>query len=150
VASRERASLALLKLAGIKISAMEALRITQRSDKSCSRSASTALQLRRELSFAKEIACVPVDGGQMRTHAPEQGRGVREYARKGTQVAVLWNLTGQSAPESRTAYRVTLKPVSARRTTHAVWVKQGIGNRSLAGRNSFGNRSCVPFLNPVA
>jgi hypothetical protein len=43
-----------------------------------------------------EIACVQMDGGRIRTRAPDQGRGVHEHAWKEDKVGVLWKMTGKT------------------------------------------------------
>jgi hypothetical protein len=98
--SAEKAASALLKLARLKISAMEVLRITQQIGDELlkQREHDADLQRRRELKSTNEqpveIACVEVDGGRMRTRAAQQGRGVHEQAWKETKVAALWKMTG--------------------------------------------------------
>lgn len=98
--SGEKAACALLKLARLKISATEVLRITQQigDELLAQREHDADLQRRRELKSTNEqpveIACVQVDGGRMRTRAAQQGRGVHEHAWKETKVAALWKLTG--------------------------------------------------------
>lgn len=98
--SGQKAARALLKLAGLKISAMSVLRITQQigDELLAQRERDAALHQRRELKSASAqpvaIACVEVDGGRIRTRAPEQGRGVHEHAWKETKVAALWRMEG--------------------------------------------------------
>ena len=98
--SGAKATRVLLKLAGLKISARDVLRITQQIGPEwlAQREHDAVLQPRRELPSTNEtpveIACVQVDGGRMRTDAPGQGRGVREHAWKETKVAALGKRTG--------------------------------------------------------
>ena len=100
--SAAKASRALLKLARIEISGMEVLRITQQVGEELlqQREHDADLQRRRELPATNEqpveIACVEVDGGRIRTRAPEQGRGVHDHAWKETKVAALWKMTGST------------------------------------------------------
>lgn len=98
--SGAKAARALLKLCGVKISAVEVLRITQQigEEQLACREHAADRHRRRELQAshetAVEIACVEVDGGRMRTRAPQRGRGVHDHAWKETQVAALWRMTG--------------------------------------------------------
>ena len=98
--SGEKAAAGLLKLAKLKISAMEVLRITQQIGEEllAQREQEAAGHQRRELKAANElpveIACVQVDGGRMLTRAAEQGPGVHERGWKETKVAALWKMTG--------------------------------------------------------
>lgn len=98
--SGQKARQALLKLAGLKISAMSVMRITQQIGDELlrQRERDAAAHQRRELKSASEqpvaIACVQVDGGRIRTRAPEQGRGVHDHAWKETKVAALWRMEG--------------------------------------------------------
>lgn len=100
--SGSKAARALLKLADLKISAMEVMRITQQigSELHKLHEHDAALHQRRELPVANampvEIACVEVDGGRMRTRAPEQGRGVHDQRWKETKVAALWKMEGKT------------------------------------------------------
>ena len=101
--SGEKAASALLKLARLKISATEVLRITQQIGVELlqQREHDADLQRRRELKSTNEqpveIACVEVDGGRLRTRAAKQGRGVHEQAWKETTVAALWKMTGPTS-----------------------------------------------------
>ena len=103
--SGAKAARVLLKLAGLKISARDVLRITprSRSDRSGSRSASTTRCCSRVASCrprtrrrSRSRACRSMaDGcGRMRTDAPGQGRGVREHAWKETKIAARGKRTG--------------------------------------------------------
>lgn len=98
--SAHKGATALFKLARLKISATEVLRITQQIGEEllAQRERDADLQRRRELKSTNEqpveIACVEVDGGRMRTRAAQQGRGVHEHAWKETKVAALWKRTG--------------------------------------------------------
>jgi hypothetical protein len=100
--SGSKAARALLKLADLKISAMEVMRITQQIGGELQKlhEHDAALHQRRELPAANEtpveIACVEVDGGRMRTRAPEQGRGVHDQRWKETKVAALWKMEGKT------------------------------------------------------
>ena len=98
--SGQKARRALLKLAGLKISVMSVMRITRQigDELLARRERDAGLPQRRELPSATEqpvaIACVQVDGGRIRTRAPEQGRGVHDHAWKETKVAALWRMEG--------------------------------------------------------
>jgi hypothetical protein len=98
--SGEKAARSLLKLAGLKISAMTVLRITEQigTELLQQREQEAALHQRRELPATNEkpveIACVAVDGGRIRTRASGQGRGVHDHAWKESKVAALWRMEG--------------------------------------------------------
>jgi hypothetical protein len=98
--SWQKAARALVKLAGVKLSAMEVARITQQIGEELlhAREWDAVLARRRALKSTNEqpvdIACVEVDGGRMRTRDFEQGRGVHDHAWKETKVAALWRMTG--------------------------------------------------------
>jgi hypothetical protein len=98
--SAQKAARGLLKLARLKISAMQVLRITEQigDELLAQREHDAALQQRRELKptneMPVEIACVEVDGGRMQTRAAEQGRGVHDRSWKETKVAALWKMMG--------------------------------------------------------
>lgn len=98
--SAQKAARGLLKLARLKISAMQVLRITEQigDELLAQREHDAALQQHRELRSTNEtpveIACVEVDGGRMQTRAAEQGRGVHDRSWKETKVAALWKMTG--------------------------------------------------------
>jgi hypothetical protein len=98
--SAQKAARGLLKLARLKISAMQVLRITEQvgDELLAQREHDAALQQHRELKSTNEmpveIACVEVDGGRMQTRAAEQGRGVHDRSWKETKVAALWKMTG--------------------------------------------------------
>lgn len=100
--SGQKGACALWKLARIKISAMEVMRITEQMGVELLElhERDAALHQRRELPAANktpvEIACVGVDGGRMRTRAPEQGRGVHDHAWRETKVAALWRMEGKT------------------------------------------------------
>jgi hypothetical protein len=100
--SGAKAARALSKLASLKISAVEVMRITQQigTELLQSREHQAALHQRRELPSTSaapvEIACVEVDGGRMRTRAPETGRGVHDQKWKETKVAALWKMEGKT------------------------------------------------------
>lgn len=98
--SAQKAARSLQKLAGLKISGMEVMRITQQIGEELlrQREHDAALQQRRELKATNEkpvaIACIQVDGGRIRTRAPDQGAGVHDQAWKETKVAALWRMEG--------------------------------------------------------
>lgn len=98
--SGKKAARALLKMAGLQISGMEVLRITEQIGKELLQESErqAAVHQHRELDATNEqpveIACVTVDGGRMRTRACEQGRGVHAHAWKETKVAALWRMEG--------------------------------------------------------
>lgn len=100
--SAKKASRAVLKLAGIKISGMEIMRVTEQIGQELleHREREAALQQRRELPATNEqpvqIACVEVDGGRIRTRAAGNGAGVHDQAWKETKVAALWRMEGQT------------------------------------------------------
>jgi hypothetical protein len=79
---------------------MEVLRLTEQIGQELldQREREAALQQSRELPSENqqpvEIACVEVDGGRIRTRAPDQGRGVHDQAWKETKVAALWRMEG--------------------------------------------------------
>ena len=91
---------ALSMLAGLKISGMEVMRITQQigAELAECHEHDAALHCRRELNAVEQmvvpIACVEVDGGRMRTRTPGQGRGIHDHAWKETKVAALWRMDG--------------------------------------------------------
>ncbi len=91
---------ALEKLARLKISAMEVMRITHQIGDELlrQRECDAALHQRRELKSTNaqpvDIACVQVDGGRIRTRAAGQGRGVHDHGWKETKVAALWRMEG--------------------------------------------------------
>lgn len=62
-----------------------------------------ALHQRRELPATNEqpvgIACVQVDGGRIRTRAPDAGPGVHDHAWKESKVAALWRMEGPTFTE---------------------------------------------------
>lgn len=99
-ASALKGARALQKLAGLKISAMEVLRITQQigSELLRQREHEATLQQHRELKSTNEkpvdIACIQVDGGRMYTRASGMGAGVHEHAWKETKAAALWRMEG--------------------------------------------------------
>jgi hypothetical protein len=98
--SAKKGSRALLKLAGLKISGMEVMRITGQIglELLASREHDSALHRRRELKVVDHlpvsIACIEVDGGRMRTRSSGKGRGVHDEAWKETKVAALWRMEG--------------------------------------------------------
>lgn len=98
--SGEKAAKSLLKLAGLKISAMTVLRLTEQigTELLGESEHQAALHQRRELPATNEnpvgIACVEVDGGRIRTRASQQGGGVHDQAWKETKVAALWRMEG--------------------------------------------------------
>ena len=98
--SATKAARGLLKLARLKISAMQVLRVTEQigDELLAQREHDAALQQHRELKSANEtpveIACVEVDGGRMQTREAEQGRGVHDRSWKETKVAALWKMMG--------------------------------------------------------
>ena len=98
--SGKKAAAGLLKLAKLKISAMEVLRITEQIGEELlvHREQAAALQQRRELKATNElpvdIACVQVDGGRILTRAAGQGPGVHERGWKESKVAALWKMAG--------------------------------------------------------
>ena len=100
--SAAKAARALLKLTGVKVSAMEIMRVTEQIGEELlgQREHDAALHQRRNLKSTNaekvEIACVEIDGGRIRTRAPEQGRGVHQQAWKETKVAVLWRMKGKT------------------------------------------------------
>ena len=79
---------------------MSVMRITQQigDELLARRERDAGLHQRRELPSATEqpvaIAGVQVDGGRIRTRAPEQDRGVHDHAWKETKVAALWRIWG--------------------------------------------------------
>jgi hypothetical protein len=95
-----KAAKSLLKLAGLRMSALTVLRITEQIGtellQECEHQA--ALHQRRELPATNEkpveIACVEVDGGRIRTRASGRGGGVHDHAWKETKVAALWRMEG--------------------------------------------------------
>ena len=95
-----KAARSLLMLAGLKISAMAVMRITEQigAELAVSHEHDAALNSRRELKPLEKmvvpIACVEVDGGRMRTRAPGQSRGIHDQAWKETKVAALWRMNG--------------------------------------------------------
>lgn len=95
-----KASRALGKLAGLKISAVEVSRVTGQIGKELleQRDQQVARQKRNELPAANEtpvsIACVETDGGRIRTRAAGEGPGVHEHAWRETKVAALWRMEG--------------------------------------------------------
>ena len=91
----------LEKQAGLKISHMEVARIgDEMGTELHARQEQRARQhARRELPAPVgqppiEIACVQMDGGRIRTRAPDHGRGVHEQTWKEDKVGVLWKMTG--------------------------------------------------------
>jgi hypothetical protein len=93
----------LKKQAGLTISHMDVARIgTEIGNELYARQEQRARQHgRRELKAPLgqppiEIACVLMDGGRIRTRAPDQGAGVHEQAWKEDKVGVLWKMTGQT------------------------------------------------------
>lgn len=98
--SAKKAARALSKLAGLKISPMEVLRITQQigGELLQQHEHDAALHQRRELKSTNEkpvdIACVQVDGGRIRTRAAGKGVGVHDHAWKESKVAALWRMEG--------------------------------------------------------
>lgn len=96
----KKAARAVAKLAGIAISPMAVARITQQIGGELleRREHDAERHKRRELPATNaqpvEIACVQIDGGRIRTRAPEQGPGVHDHAWKETKVAALWRMTG--------------------------------------------------------
>jgi hypothetical protein len=98
--SGEKGAKALLKLAGLQISAMTVLRITEQIGRELLQQSEhqAARHQRRELPATNEnpvdIACVAVDGGRIRTRAGEQGCGVHDHAWKESKVAALWRMEG--------------------------------------------------------
>jgi hypothetical protein len=105
------------KQAGIRVSAMEIRRLTQRiGEELLGQRAAQAEQHRRgELPAPTdqppvEIACVQVDGGRVLTRAPECGRGVHDEAWKESKIAALWKMSGDEFahdphPELPTCFR---------------------------------------------
>ena len=97
-----KAARALSKLAGVKVSMMEVSRITQQIGQELleNREREAALHQRRELPTSTtqplEIACVPVDGGRIRTRLAGQGPGVQDQVCKETKVAALWRMVGST------------------------------------------------------
>jgi hypothetical protein len=98
--SAQKAARALFKLARLKISGMQVLRITEQigNELLVQREHDAALQQHRELKSTNgtpvEIACVEVDGGRMQTRAAGEGPGVHDCGWKETKVAALWKMTG--------------------------------------------------------
>ena len=98
--SAKKAARDLLKLARLKISPMQVLRITEQIGEEllARREQDAALQQRRELKSTSElpveIACAEMDGGRMQTRAAGKGRGVHERGWKETKVAALWKMEG--------------------------------------------------------
>lgn len=98
--SAKKAARALLKLARVQISGMQILRLTEQIGQELleQREHDATLQQHRELPSVNQqpvqIACVEVDGGRIRTRAPQQGRGVHDQAWKESKVAALWRMEG--------------------------------------------------------
>ena len=98
--SGEKAAKTLQKLAGLQVSAMTDLRITEQIGEELlpQSECQAAVHQRRELPATNEkpveIACVAVDGGRIRTRASEQGGGVHDHAWKERKVAALWRMEG--------------------------------------------------------
>jgi hypothetical protein len=103
--SAAKGARALRKLAGLAISGMEVLRITQQIGGELleQRERDAARHQRRELNAANEtpveLACVEVDGGRLRTRSAGKGRGVHEHGWKETKVAALWRMEGATFAE---------------------------------------------------
>lgn len=103
--SAAKGARALQKLAGLQISGMEVLRITQQIGGELleQRERDATAHQRRQLQGTPEtpvdIACVQVDGGRMRTRVSGKGRGVHEQGWKETKVAALWKMEGPTFEE---------------------------------------------------
>lgn len=90
----------LNRLAGASVSATEIGRLTCLigTELLAERDRAADRHQRRELpaenALPVSIACVEVDGGRIRTRAPQQSRGVHEHRWKETKVAALWKMEG--------------------------------------------------------
>lgn len=100
--SFQEAARVVHKQAGIKVSAMEIRRLTQRIGEEllAQREAQAAQHRRGELPAPSDqpvvpIACVEVDGGRVLTRAPECGPGVHDEAWKESKIAALWKMSGR-------------------------------------------------------
>ena len=97
--SFKEAARVVKKQAGIKVSAMEIQRLTQRIGEEllAQREAQATQHRRGELAAPTDqppvpIACVEVDGGRVMTRAPECGPGVHEEGWKESKIAALWKM----------------------------------------------------------
>lgn len=90
----------LAKQAGLSISVMEVARIAHEIGRELQvkQEQGARQHARRELpgpvAPPPAIACVEMDGGRLRTRAPEQGRGVQAPQWKEDKVAALWKMQG--------------------------------------------------------